>query len=121
TDIVEPAVERMKVGPHAQGAHARDVAKTLEAADEAVEGDERAAASVGESGVEVRNARRTRGASAPGTWASASRGTPACPPCSPRSRRPRVPGLSASRGAPPSIRGDTTRSSAWRRARTGAR
>src|SRR5436309_1870283 len=44
TDVVEPAVERVKVGPHAQGAHPRDVAKTLEAADEAVESDERAAA-----------------------------------------------------------------------------
>ena len=45
--IVEPAVEGMKGGPHAQGAKARDVAETLEAPDQAVQGDEGAAAREG--------------------------------------------------------------------------
>src|SRR5207245_2070324 len=43
-DVVEPAVQSMKVGPGAQGANAREVTEALEAADQTVEGDERAAA-----------------------------------------------------------------------------
>src|SRR3989442_15693999 len=43
-DVVEPAVQSMKVGPGAQGANAREVTEALEAADQTVQGDERAAA-----------------------------------------------------------------------------